>query len=734
MAYIVDSKVQIENEIDIVTISDYPEHQTDDYLFLFAVKATSGDKGFNTTPTGWTEVENDGTNGLGFGLWYTKCTSNNEASITVGRSGDVDESGFQIISIRGADLINPIDDFANDVSEHVYGAADITGGNPPSVTTSKDGQLIITGMVSNDTALVHNKEALGTAYRISNIMSVTANIGAYSFISGTAGTTDVPFEIHGAADDIMLFTLAINGATANSTQIASSTNNEVINNLGSIVDTLSDLTVSDISSTLTTYNGTAVTALNSAPTLDNNDGDSIIGKKTKISTSQTGLAGDQFGYMLNFDTAKDISDGVFTFSLLHQGLAVLITTDIIYFDGSGNWAGFVFSPSAKNFKNGTYQRYTAKPSDLTPVDSSGTVDWTDIVSIGAISVLSSDKKNRSVTYHWNSMQLLKEVIYTGGITSKPLTPRDVSLVMNEEWELELGNAQGVGQDAFIFPITIGDGTRTTNYSQQASSVEWVLPSASPYYYHSQPDLPFKINAGVNDRFDFRASITATKGGVPFVLSGSNLATFLFNGWNAIGLDITWLDGVACSSASFINCSLNAGAGTFNNCSFSEGQSSVIINNGGQVTNSTFHKGNETYALEITEAGNYDLSGNSYNNYTTVVNVSATSGTVNITVNSGDTPTYVTAGANVNVISGANFTIDGLVDDTEVRIQRQSDNAELYHVESVIGGSTTYAYTSNNTIKLKVIKPGYKLIVVEGIVLSGSDATYSVNMQTDLNYI
>jgi hypothetical protein len=733
MAYIVDSKVQLEDEIDIVTISDYPEHQADDYLFLFAVKAIGGDLGFTTTPAGWVELENDGTNGSGFGLWYKKCTSNNEAPITVGRSGDIDESAFQILSIRGADLTNPIDAFVNDVSEHIYAGVDIHGAIPPSVTTTKDNQLILIGLTGNDGDCVYLDQPLGSAIEVMNVISgVSANMGAYSKIGGSAGVQTFTETIYSDLDDIMVWTLAINSAeSGGSTAIDSSTTNEDLSPMG-LWDKFQGIgSATALNGIMPTYDGKTV----NATTITSVDGGIYhleINSNTRFSLSLTYSADTIDGFAYVMDSAKDLSDGVITLQFAHFSYSAQPIADIVFIDSSGNWASFDLLVNKNASKSGTAQRYIGKPYSDTPKFSSGTIDWTDINRFGI--VLESNRSGTgSRTIYLGELMKLKTTSFTGGNSDVPLTPRLISKSVFGEGQKRLASSQGVGQDAFNYGIQLGNGSRTTYYSQQTSSMEWVLPSSSQYYHFEQSDFPLYVNASANDTYDFRASITATKGGVPFSISGSNLATFLFNGWNGIGLDITWLSGVTANSASFINCSIDGKGGIFNNCSFSDGAGSLVLSSGGKATNSSFTKGNETYAVEITEAGTYDFGGSTFDGYTTVFNITASSGAVNIL---GVNEAYVSSGATVNFISGADLSFTGLQTNTEVRVYLGTDPStatEIGGQEDVTTG--TFSMTHSNAGQdgyAMIHSVGYNSIYLP-ITFSASDTSIPIQQQFDRNY-
>jgi len=93
-----------------------------------------------------------------------------------------------------------------------------------------------------------------------------------------------------------------------------------------------------------------------------------------------------------------------------------------------------------------------------------------------------------------------------------------------------------------------------------------------------------------------------------------------------------------------------------------------------------------HAIEINSAGTYSFDGNTFTNYgandTTDAAIKNTSGgQVTINVSNANSPT-VTSTSNTTVQLVTNFTINNIIDDTEIRIHRTSDGLLIGGIETV----------------------------------------------------
>lgn len=164
-----------------------------------------------------------------------------------------------------------------------------------------------------------------------------------------------------------------------------------------------------------------------------------------------------------------------------------------------------------------------------------------------------------------------------------------------------------------------------------------------------------------------------------------------------------------------------------------------------VTNSTFS--DNDYAIEIDTAGSYTLSGIKFENNTADINVTATSGTINISVAGGDTPTldgtwtdegggeYTKGSVTVNIISGASLTLTGLKANSEVRAYLGIDPSTSTELGGVENSGTSFTMSHSNGGSdgyIQIHHTNYESIT-QPITYSSEDQTIPIQQRTDRQY-
>ena len=150
---------------------------------------------------------------------------------------------------------------------------------------------------------------------------------------------------------------------------------------------------------------------------------------------------------------------------------------------------------------------------------------------------------------------------------------------------------------------------------------------------------------------------------------------------------------------------------------------------GTITGGTFK--DNTYGIEIDTAGDYTLNGGTFSGNTKDINVTASSGIVNITTDVSGL-TYQTAGATVNIIAPTiTLTISGANNNSEIRVYKVSDDTELMGIENSSGDFTDdCSYVG--VVKIIVHHLDYQYVNFE-YTLTGVDANVPVPQQKDLTY-
>lgn len=111
------------------------------------------------------------------------------------------------------------------------------------------------------------------------------------------------------------------------------------------------------------------------------------------------------------------------------------------------------------------------------------------------------------------------------------------------------------------------------------------------------------------------------------------------------------------------------------------------------------------------------------------------GLVTINVTGGDSPTYENIGTSTTTVQNVvTFSLTGLVDNTEVRIYRVSDDVELFGVENSLGGTVSYEYNAVGTVPvyIHIHHINYVFIRLE-LSLVGSNQSVPVQQRFDRTY-
>lgn len=220
---------------------------------------------------------------------------------------------------------------------------------------------------------------------------------------------------------------------------------------------------------------------------------------------------------------------------------------------------------------------------------------------------------------------------------------------------------------------------------------------------------------------------------------------------------------------FRRCGLvTQGGAPFDQCIFDRpsGTTGLLVSspaNLGLVTNTTFNSDGTGYAIELSgTAADCTLTGDIFNGYASTngttgneaifVNIASGTMTINIT-GGGNTPSIRTAGANVTVANSKTFTVNNVIENSEVRIFRQSDTVELGGVENIATSPTgatnvtvsadadnagrfkvaySYPYTTDVPIYVVVFHLNYGPLYISS-TLKSTDGTLTAFQTTDRQY-
>lgn len=711
MAYVF-SKISSQSDTgatDTTFTPSNPVHAVDDII----IHIIANDLG-NVTITasaGWTELGTQSRQSNNRGaVFYKKATSASEADPTF--TGDADGWAIVSLAIRDADPTTPIDDFAqNDI------AGSTKTATCSAITTTSDDCLILRCLSGWDVSNVYgyapdlNNKCVGFA-----IENITTQVHAYNQeTAGSSGTFD--FDLC-RSDGGRTYTIGFKNKTDGGIEPKVVSGMNILEKrFGYYGVNAATLVLANLYDSITTLAGFSVSSATPIDPLTGGAVTTVAGSDfglaaigTRLRSSET-LSNVVIGF--TFPYTGDLSGKKLLFNLgtSTSGIGSLGRI-VILFDSLGNYSAFNHPRSEGRAGAAAYPLFIDESSPT--IDTSGTLDWTDISKIGVAFIKTNTAANTSPII--SLFSTVDTMVFSGCNSARPITPAIISPWLENGIFFGVSNLQGSGQFLTRVPIQIGDGTKTTYFKAEAQSTElpslygkgqfnWLLGDNST-------DIIIKTSA--SDDIDFSASVFATSSPQDFTIdaTSSTSATFNFSGCSFVGWNVTWLTGVDCDSASFIRCvNVDAKAATFTNCVIKNSTSTtnaMKVNNGASITDCSFTKGDETYAINIQDAGSYDLSNNSYSGYTKPLYVSATTGTVTITLAFGESqPTYDSDGATVAFNQPQSVgSVTNIVAGSRIQVWNTTTASEIAN-EIVAGTTYTLNYddgvefTSGDTVRIRL---------------------------------
>lgn len=284
--------------------------------------------------------------------------------------------------------------------------------------------------------------------------------------------------------------------------------------------------------------------------------------------------------------------------------------------------------------------------------------------------------------------------------------------------------------AIEFPSKKNAAKKLVNYNGTDDSVGWTFyPGASDTI--DLEGTAFASASKYHWRIHASASASATYNFAGVVLNGAGdvqlRAVTTFAGMTFTACPTVYTNGATLTNNAFTNSKVfvasPAAAALISECDFTK-------------TTGTSH------AIEISgTAADITLSGLTFTGYAgtngvtgnEAIFVNIASGTVNITISGGTSPSIRTAGATVNVISGATVTFTGLPTGCDIVVLTAGTSTILQQVDA--HGSTSYAwgYSGTPTVDVGFIKPGYVPYYIRGLALGATDSSIPVSLTADRNY-
>ena len=307
--------------------------------------------------------------------------------------------------------------------------------------------------------------------------------------------------------------------------------------------------------------------------------------------------------------------------------------------------------------------------------SAGTPDYTILRNIA----YGSAGVNGAAGIDWNELYLLGVCNFAGGTATSPFGFTDiVNTAINGCGVIPVLQPKGVLADVWI-PLQFG-GVETIGVSCDLNTFQFPTKADEVDYlnFHVPND---KIGVefyglGASDYLSFTNCVFTSQSSYywRFNASHSASATTNFSGTSVVKANVTLRSTVSLSSASFINCTaFTQNNAALSSCRFSN--TKITSDNPADISSCTFTSGGTGHAIEITTAGTYTFSGNTFSGYgadgttdAAVYNNSGGSVTLNI-AGGGGVPTIRNgAGASTTINNAVTVTVTAYDATTSVGIQ------------------------------------------------------------------
>jgi len=438
-------------------------------------------------------------------------------------------------------------------------------------------------------------------------------------------------------------------------------------------------------------------------------------------TSTTGVAGIRW----DLSAATDYTTGLWTLFVQRASLTSDHPAGLYHYfeDSLGNWAVYQPLTQLEGARYNTLIRYLP---DETIVSGSVTpVNLSNITKRGlAYRQTASSTALRAYYVARESIQpFAAPLTLIGGGTANPINARTVAKMLDSGGAWRLTFAQGQGQQVIAMSYQLGNGTVATYVDDEAQSLEYPNVGGVLGYSVASGLQEIRIKASSSDTILLDAGIKGTNSVQDLVFdpASSNSATYGTAG-TFVGFDFTAKTGINIVGGAFIKCpEINAKGAQFNNCIIKKTASldaAIAFDANSSMAGTTIDVAGTSAAFHI-ELG-ASVTAFTLTNVTFLgtpstdkVHVKRTTGTVDITLSGSTTllaSDVTSAGATVNIVSGAIVSLSGLVAGSRVKIVR-TDNATVLVNQLVIGTSENFSLTYTGEVRVEARNasstPAYK---------------------------
>lgn len=694
MAFVRDFSLDSLTANSLTFDGTLPTYATGDMLIWFVAKdSTTG--GFNTTPTGWTLLDEWSDNGIKGSVFYKENVTGGSETNPQTSNTDTDTWTGVLVSVGGVPTSSTIE--ANTRVDTVVGVGGERGFTGPTTLTNNALVLHsflnsgVNGMATDQRLEVVTEEvgfsaesvylfketvptagasAAGNLLQYSN--TVTTYIGV-SIVDGSSGADVEPYQSSGG------LTTLINGFQAQET-------------LTWMPSGFPSGLVTDAHTTygnLTTVNGALADRYQDA-------GD----KGVSFYLAAASTRGDRNNYQgLRFQA--DRTGGLATYDIstkkligcchldiaktsVQLGLKDVLGFGVFVEDNAGNWKVYSIcgSDSERIFINPFDGPFLIDLTNGTEIDSSGTLDETNIQYLGFVV---NGKSASNLNNFFSNIGIYEPIEIVGGTSTQQITYDRIDNVgfgnLHRFRKVQGGASQLVGA------WHIGDGSADTHLSITGESITFPEASNNGGCLIEQGFMGFKFLGTASSNLSFiDTTISSPSQWKWDQANGLGTQTYTnLNLTNAAPFNVAAGD---YSNGLFTNCGdVSQNGATFANSTFDG--TNVTLSDASLMANTTFTDSTLTQAT----AGTITLDNVSF----TGTGVLEFSGTGTLTVNvingtSPSIPTTTTGGGTIVISQPVTVSDAMLTDGARVQLYNNTKSVELDN--SVVSGGSGYSVSIN----------------------------------------
>lgn len=439
-----------------------------------------------------------------------------------------------------------------------------------------------------------------------------------------------------------------------------------------------------------------------------------------------------YGTTIKYTTPVDVSAAVSSYIV---ELVNITKACIVFVDAAGNWKKFKFSDSS--IAKLTQRAFHIDPRNTTADASYGTLDTTQI-SMVFFGCLSNSVQSRGHYSFTNPLIKINPLRICGGDPATPISTADTYSALQGHYALTSDSPTGI-MYAFAHDIIIGGGHSVADPNVHFRSEHKTIGFFDSYENggriwrrYSAPRVIIDVNAASSVDLTGCAFGATKITDVSVDVDRPSAATIVADGAKFVGAAVALRPYDSIANALFIACAqVTPNDATLVRPSFTNLAAPLVLSPSHNISYASFVTDTPTdNAIRITAAGTYPMRGWVFSGYSTVIDVTAATGTVVIPIAASDVVgdfTYQSAGAVVSIVPdvvNASGSVTGMIPGGRLFLFNMTTATEMVNAIQV-GASYSISYpngsggyTAGDVVLMRWRKPGYDTVEATATATAG----------------